>query len=682
MGLPSDITQEEMELFLQEADEQLLLLDEDFVALEKAGFDAELIQEIFRAAHTLKGSSAMVGLEKMSQVAHAMETVLDRLRSGQMEVSTPVINALLYGLDALKSLREELVSEEGEGLNVDSVVAELERVASAQDEACSDVIEDEGAADGLWQRLKEALDSGLTLYRVTIEIDPSSSWAAVRCFQALQELSQAGEPLHTVPSAEDIEAGSVGSTLEVILASLQEAAAIRDTLHDVCEIASVSIRPYEPEDMGDVAADQDTGGESGDAGTPAAARAAGKLSHTQQTVRVDVSLLDQMMNLAGEMVIDRTRIGQVGKVLEQRYVGDEAIIELRETSAHMGKVVGELQESVLKARMLPIGTVFNTLPRVVRDLAQRAHKKVDFLIEGRETELDRTIIEQMRDPLLHLLRNAVDHGIEPVSERKAVGKPEKGTIRLSACQEQNHIVIRVQDDGRGIDAEKVKRSTVDKGLIAAEEASRLAVAEVMDLIFAPGVSTAERATEVSGRGVGMDVVRTNIEALGGSVSLESTLGRGTTFTMRLPLTLATINGLLVSSSGTVYVIPMASMVEVLKVEPQEIKTIMGKEVVRLRDNVLPLLRLDREFSNHRAEERDIDGTLVSVVKAGEKAVGLAVDSVMEPQDTVVKPLGKYIGGVRGIAGATILGDGRVALILDTATLVREATGHSTPGCRA
>jgi two-component system chemotaxis sensor kinase CheA len=673
----ADITPEELEVFLQEADEQLQLLDEDFVALEKEGANAELLQEIFRAAHTLKGSSAMVGFESMARVAHAMEALLERLRNGTLAVSTPVINALLYGLDVLKSLRNAPTAQEGSGVDVESVVVELEK-AAGEDVSSTPSEKGELSVDPeVLEKLGALLASGYTAYKIKVEIDPESSLAPVRSFQVLNELSQAGEVLSSVPSREEIEEGKEGSTLELLLATLQEVDTIEQSIAAIPDIDGVEVIPYalaqrdRPAVPGRGAGEEEPSDESSPALTKAPAQ---KLAQVSQTVRVDVKLLDMLMNLVGEMVIDRNRISQIGKVLASKHEEEDEVIEaLVETSAHIMKVVTELQESILQARMLPIGTVFNGFPRLVRDLAQKTGKKVDFIIEGRETELDRTIIEQIRDPLIHLLRNAVDHGIESPEKRRASGKPEESTIRLMAYQEQNHIIISVEDDGRGIDAQVVRDAAVKKGLKSAEEAAKLPDAEAINLIFASGFSTAESVTEVSGRGVGLDVVKTNIHALGGSVTLEGAVGRSAKFTIRLPLTLAIINGLLVSSSDAIYVIPMSSMVEVLNLKGEDVTTIMGTPVIRVRGNILPLLRLDVEFDHQKEGPRSSDQILVVVVRAGGKSVGLAVDSVMEPQEIVVKSLGEYMGGVKGIAGATLLGDGHVALILDTATLVMQAS---------
>jgi len=326
----------------------------------------------------------------------------------------------------------------------------------------------------------------------------------------------------------------------------------------------------------------------------------------------------------------------------------------------------------LRARMLHIGTILNGFPRLVRDLAQKANKKIEFIIEGQETELDRSIIEQIRDPLLHLLRNSVDHGIELPEKRKSAGKPETGTIHLSAYHEQSHIIVSIRDDGGGIDVEKVKQATIRKGYMTGEQVSRLSNAEAQNLIFMSGLSTAEKVTEVSGRGVGMDVVKTNVSSVGGSIAVESKLGQGTKITIRLPLTLATIDGILVLSGGLVYVIPISAIVEILRLKPDQIQSVMGREVFTLREHVIPLIRLSERFEQKAEADSLSQEVNIIVIKVGDKLSGVVVDVILEPQESVVKSLGKFIGSVRGISGATIMGDGQVALILDTATLVKDS----------
>ncbi|MDM7999138.1 MAG: chemotaxis protein CheA [Dehalococcoidia bacterium] len=566
----AEVSTEELKVFIEEADEQIALLDRDLVRLETEGDDPELIQEIFRATHTMKGSSAMLGYTRMSELAHSMESLLDSLRSGRLSVSAEIVDSLLYGLDVLKVLRDSLVSAEKSPPDIGPAVARLE---SAAEMAAAT-----GGREG-------------------------TSAAAKR-------------------------SGGEGSGRKAALADSEQST-----------------------------------GPMPDRWT----------QHVPQSVRVDVKTLDSLMNMVEELVIDRSRISQINRVLEAKYAGDDLVRDLSQTSSHVIKVINELQQDIMQVRMVPIGTLFNSFPRLVRDLAQRQGKKVEFTMEGLETELDRSIIEQIRDPLIHLLRNAVDHGVEDPEKRVAAGKPPIALVRLSARQEGGHIVISMEDDGKGIDVNAVKQKAVAKGLITADEASRLSMADAVNLVFMPGFSTLEKATEVSGRGVGLDVVKTNIEKLSGSVVTESRPGEGTKFMIVLPLTLAVIQGLLVSVGGTVYVMPLASVTETLLIQRRDILTVRGRHVIRLRNNIIPLLSLDGAPGlgigrGDRGEQR-----FIVVAKDGDKSIGVVVDELMEQQEFVVKPLGKFLVDIKGIAGATILGDGQVGLILDVPALIKMAT---------
>lgn len=537
--------------------------------LESEGENVDLLQEIFRAAHTIKGSSAMLGHQSMSEAAHAMESLLDDLRSRRMTVNTDVINALLHGLDTLKLLKDSITDPEAKEIDIGPAVAHLRRLA---------------------------------------------------------------------------EPGSAGDS------------------HDSTTAAVGNKGPQGDENA---AAFQVTP-ESGNKATIQDKR------QTFQSIRVDVKTLDSLMNMVEELVVDRSRMTQVGRMLESKYPDDVLVHELEQTTNHVVKVINELQQDVMQVRMLPIGTLFSGFPRMVRDLAQSRGKKLDFIVEGEDTELDRTIIEQLRDPLIHLLRNAVDHGVESPEERARAGKPETATVRLTAYQTEGHIIVEVEDDGRGIDVKSVKDSSVRKGFISQEEASHLTDDEAMNLIFLSGLSTLDEATEVSGRGVGMDLVKTNINGLRGSVVTWTALGKGTRFTLTLPLTVAVIQGLLVSSHGTFYVIPLEAAIEILRVEADEVKTIRNREVIRLRDDIIPLVGIDPSPVSYEPVTDEDGRRFVVVVKDGFRSVGITVEELMEEQEFVVKPLGQYVGEVKGVAGATILGDGQVALILDVPTIIRSS----------
>ena len=494
MDLAPDVTPEDLEVFLQEADEQLRLLDEDVVRLEREPDAGELLQEIFRAAHTLKGSSGMLGYKEMAELAHHMEHLLDLFRTGALAVTTPAVDALLHSLDAMRVLRDELADPTGRSLDVSAAMAELAQAAGASAEG-EPGAKDAGSAPAgagpaapivlgpaARERIADLASGDAQLLAVDVHISADTIWSSVRLFQALQALGDLGEVIASEPSQSAIDSGAPSQLLRAIVSTRSSEDDVRREVGGLDDIAGVEVEPYVPEAVAKDAPDA--------AGAGQRRTGAGRT----QTVRIDVARLDELMNQIGELVIDRTRIVQIGKALEQRYKGDDMVEALGETSAHIVKVVDELQESTRQVRMQPIGTVFSGLPRMVRDLSHKMGKKLDFQVSGSETEIDRTVIERIRDPLIHLLRNAVDHGVELPEERIAAGKPETAVLKLRAYQEQGHIVIVVEDDGRGIDTERVKAAAVKKGLISAEAGARLTEAQAIELIFLPGASTAVKTT--------------------------------------------------------------------------------------------------------------------------------------------------------------------------------------------
>jgi two-component system chemotaxis sensor kinase CheA len=593
MNPSTDVTAAELQVFLEEAEEQIALLDRTIVDLEKNGSDPQLLQEIFRAAHTIKGSSAMLGHQPMAELTHAMESLLDMLRKDKVKISGEVADCLLGALDTLKALKDELASRRECSVDAAPAVMQLKKVIA------------KASAPG------------------------RRSVAGNRA-----ESRESGQ--RAVSEGKGVAVGATAS----------------ETAHHSALTEGGANRQLDP----------------------ASPRQDDRIS--SQSVRVDVRVLDNLMNMVEELVIDRSRMVQINRVLESKYGDDRLIRDLSQTSHHIVKVINELQQDVMRVRMVPVGTLFGSFPRLVRDLARQENKTLTFVVEGEETELDRTIIEKMRDPLVHLLRNAVDHGVESPEERKAAGKSETAIVRLCAYQEEGHIVIILEDDGRGIDTARVREASVEKGLVAADDAARLADADAMSLIFLSGVSTTETANEISGRGVGLDVVKANIEALGGSVRVESKVGQGARFTIVLPLTVAVIQGLMVSLGRTTYIMPLSGVLEILRMGPGDIETIKGREVIRLRDRIIPLVRIETV----RCIERPVpgDGAARIVVVAGDerKAVGVVVDELVDQQEFVVKPLNRYLANARVLAGATILGDGRVGLVVDMPTLIRASTSRN------
>ncbi len=688
MELADGITQQDITLFLAEADEQLQLLDEDIVRLEREADNDTLLQEIFRASHTIKGSSAMIGHQRMSHLAHGMENVLDKVRKKNLAVSAQVVDALLVSLDALRVLREELVTGEEGKLDINVMLNELEAAMAGNqsgDAAAADKppSQKNSLSEEAKGKLTEAISKGEHPYMVKVTVSNETGWASVRCYQVIQELMKTATIINSVPSAAEVEAGNAGPDMELLVTSTDDEATLKKALDPVPEIVKLGISNYDEEAA------------AGAAEKPAASTAAvlkeepvarkdendAKNSDTRntvvkkedsgvkQTIRVDVSRLDTLMEQIGELVINRNHIGQIGKTLAERYQDDELVQRLSESLSETGKIVNILQQDIMTIRMLPIELVFSTMPRMVRDLARKLNKKINFIVEGQETEVDRSVIEHLHDPLIHLLRNSVDHGIESPEERLAAGKAEAGTIRLSAFHEQDHIVITVTDDGKGIDPEVVKAVSIAKGIVSQEIAARLSDTELMNLIMASGISTARKVTEVSGRGVGLDIVKKNIEFLNGSVNVDSELGKGSKFTLKLPLTLAIIASLMVSVEKTMYAIPLVNIVEAVKLDRENIQTVLGKEVTLYRGNVLPLIRLSSIFKMDTAAADAGDTTHIVIVKASNTQVGIIVDTLIGQQEIVVKALDQFIGGVNGISGASILGDGQVVLILDINSLI-------------
>lgn len=700
MGLNLDASPEELKIFLEEVEEHLQTLEEDLVKLEKEGDNPDLLQEIFRASHTLKGSSATIGHHRMANLTHAMENVLDKLRKNQLTVSSGLIDVLFEALDHLRVLKDEIVNDEESDIDLDDILQKLANAAQGEMAAGAGA---EMAPAGTNKAevklsfeeqdiLHKGIEEGRRAYTIHLHLDVEQEMLAVRSFVTLMSLNDWCEVIASRPSQEEIEKEHVTSDLDVVVLTAEDAARLKELVGALPNISTVEVAPY---------SDDLTGGKSGGVSPkpalpaaqqeqavetstpentskpvkkekPASGGSNAAVKKNNRTVRVDVDLLDSLMNLVGELVIDRTRLFQILGHVELMDELDEISQELGRTSIHIGRVTTQLQEQIMKARMLPVESLFNKFPRLVRDLSQKAGKQVNFIMTGQETELDRSIIEEIGDPLIHILRNALDHGIESPEERTAAGKDPVGQLKLAASHEENHIIITITDDGRGINAETVKQSAVKKGILTEDQVKRLSDKEAVNLIFASGLSTAKKVTDVSGRGVGMDVVRTNIEKINGTVEINTVVGRGSEFKIKLPLTLAIIRALLVSIDNYVYAIPLSSVTETIRMRRSQIEYVNNREVIVVRGKVLPLARLDNIFGLNRRESETREKLFVVVVNLAGQQIGIVVDSLVGEQEIVIKSLGKYIGDVQGISGATILGDGNVALIVDVSNLVKKA----------
>jgi len=685
----------ERQVFLDEVEEKLEALSQNILVLEREHENEEAVKEMFRAAHTIKGSSAIMGFQKMTLLTHEMESILDRIRGGILKVNTDIINLLFECIDSLKLLQEEIISEEDDFV-IEPIVKKIKAMFEPEVQETSltesSPLEGQELNDIDLEVIKDAQVNGLKPIWITVTVEEECQMKGVRAYLVFHNLQDFGEVIKCDPNVEDIQDGNFEEVFKVLLLSNEEGDMVRASLQGISEIKSIEINELFV-DYGKEETILESKTEAGQVGpelkqvdntttenktkpnnsTP---ENQSKKPNTDkkpaQTVRVNVDKLDKLMNLVGELVIDRGRLTQVTNELGVRIGTDELVEHLGEITSHLAQVANELQDEIMKARMLPVDQVFNRFPRMVRDIAQKLSKDIEFNISGGETELDRTVIEAIGDPLVHIIRNAADHGIESPEERKAIGKTSIGTINLSARHQENYVLITVEDDGKGLDPEKLKAKAIEKGLISEEEAKLMSSQEALEIIFYPGFSTTQTVNDVSGRGVGMDIVRTHIQSINGTVEIDSQIGYGATFYIKLPLTLAIIQALLVKVKEQMYAFPLVNVTEILKVTTKDIKFINEQEVIVMRGEILPLYPLAELFGlTAKGSHKEQKGLFVVVVGIGEKRVGIVVDDLLGEQEIVIKTLGKYIGEIAGISGATILGDGKVALILDVRGLMTD-----------
>jgi two-component system chemotaxis sensor kinase CheA len=629
----SDEMQEILNDFLTESNEMLEVLDQRFVTLESDPNNTDLLNEIFRAMHSMKGSAGFLGFNHLVDVAHRGENILNKLRQGEMAVSPAIISVILETIDVIKAIMAD-IRESG----TDNHVA-TEAIAATLD----DIINGKTGITAAAAATEAAVQSD-------VETAPTEAASAAQV-----------PPSHTIP------------TLGEIL--VNEGLASKDQVLDALNAQQHQSDPKTP--LGEILLQAKAITE----------RALDQALHKQEkqpkpaeedaTIRVETKRLDSVMNLVGELVLGRNRLIKIGTQLEQNHESDPQVRVLSETLAQLNLVTTDLQLAVMKTRMLPIKKVFAKLPRMVRDLSQKLSKQVRLEMRGEETELDKSVADEIGDPLVHLVRNAIDHGIETPAERQAKGKPGEGQLTIAASQEGNSIVIRINDDGRGIPVDKIKAKALAKGLISEAELTTMEHREVLNLIFLPGFSTAEHVTDVSGRGVGMDVVRTNIRKINGSVDLESEPGKGSQIIIKLPLTIAIIQALMVEVEQSIFAIPLSTVIEAVRISRSDIKTINGREVLHLRDRVLPLIRLAQEFDIPTNSERE--RFYVVVAALGDRRVGVVVDELRSQEEVVIKSIWDYLETVKGVSGATITGEGKVVLILDTSELVQNARAWHTNG---
>lgn len=673
------LSKEELALFLEETEEQLEILETDLMELESAGYDEEVVARIFRAAHTIKGSSATLGHQQMTALTHALENLLDQVRKQVIVPDETVMQALFSAVDNLREmeqrLRESMTNANVDTMTHDSNLTEVLNSLRLLAEGSLDfviksddihVVEVLGDAELLHARIAEGEQEGMKALSILVKIAPDSIMPAVRAYQIILNLEEIGEVLWSQPTMQEIEAEEVGNDLRIIFLTDHPRETIRSKLTKITDVVGLDIKVFNPkkEEKSTTTKSKKDGDE--------------RRSDLGRTVRIDVSVLDSLLNMVGELVIDRNQLAEViGKVGQSDL--EDTKDELLHISNHLGLITNMLQEEILQARLLPVDRLFKKFPRMVRDLVKQSKKEVDFRIEGENTELDRSIIEYIGDPLIHLLRNAVDHGVELPEERVANGKPRVAIIKLSAERKENQIVIEVADDGRGIDSEYIKNKAITKGIISTEEARTLSDEQALNLIFVPGFSTAEQVSEVSGRGVGMDVVRRNIENVGGRIDILAEKGQGSTFRIMLPLTMATIRSLLIQLDNSIFALPLSSVLETIKVDPKDVQIARTKETLIVRGEVVPLVRLKKLFEMEENAQTKDESFYAVLVSVNGKQVGLVVDSLLGEQEVVIKSLGSFLGDVPGMAGATVLGDGTLALILDVSSLLKIAHGSKADG---
>ena len=679
-----------MDMFLDESHEHLQSLNEGLLRLEENMEEISVVNDIFRNAHTLKGMSATMGFAKIAELTHEMEDVLDLVRKEQLKLNEDIMDTLFKCLDSLEQMVDSVGNGEAEDVvDVSDLVAKLSSIskgtpppaaapaaggaaaAPAAGDASGGAGGDLGIDDIDLDVMKKAKDAGMNVFHVKVTLMESCVLKAARSVMVMHALDEIGDVIKSVPPAEDLEQEKFERSFDIVLATASDAEAVTNAVDTVSEIEDIGVEELDPDALAKPAEPAPAAPAAAAAPAPkkaaapakkeGAKAAAPKKQHQSQSVRVDIEKLDTLMNLMGELVINKVRLEQIGQT--------HRMSDLMETLEQMDRVTGDLQNIVMKVRMVPVSAVFNRFPRMVRDVSKELGKEINLTIEGEETELDRTVIDEIGDPIMHLLRNSLDHGVESPDAREAKGKPRVGEVGLIARHEGNNVVIMITDDGAGIDASKIRRKAVEKGMITQDEADRLDDADAVRLIFLPGFSTAEQITDISGRGVGMDVVRSKIEALSGHVEVETHIDEGSVFKIKLPLTLAIIQAMLVRVQEEMYAIPLTSIDSTVNIEPTDIQTIQNKEVIVLRGEIIPIVRMEEALQVPHV--KDSEELFVVVVHAGEAKAGIVVDNLIGQQEIVIKTLGNLFAGLKLFGGATVLGDGRVALILDVATMIQQ-----------
>ncbi|MBR0435508.1 MAG: chemotaxis protein CheA [Lachnospiraceae bacterium] len=689
-----------LEIFIDETSEHIQSLNDCIMNLEQEPDNKDTINEIFRAAHSLKGMAGTMGFKRMQHLTHDMENVFSEVRNDKVKVNGEMIDVLFQCLDAIEGYLETIKSTSDEGTEEhEEIIAKLNEMLNGGDAAAPAEAPKAGAPaeapkastyeekfldaefnDNDKKAVKDKEKEGLKIYGVTVYVDQKCLLKSARAFLVFKAIEEIGTIVYYNPSSQDIEDEKFDFDFSIIVATDHSLDDVLNAAKGVLEIETavgreISSAELEIEASNDASAPAEAPEEiknvpqvKTQAASTGNKAPANKQAVTSRTVRVDIEKLDTLMNQVSELIIAKNSLVSISSA--EGAGGQSA--SFTEQIEYLERITTMLHESVMKARMVPIESVVNKFPRMIRDLSKTLNKKMELVMTGEETELDRTVVDQIGDPLQHLLRNSADHGLESDELRIKRGKPETGKIFLNAYQEGNNVVIEVGDDGNGIDTQQVKQKAIERGLVSADQAETLSQKEIIDFLFMPGFSMAKKVSDISGRGVGLDVVKSNIEALGGDVEVKSNLGEGSKFIVRLPLTLAIIQALMVEIEDEKYAIALGSIQNIEDIPASDVKYVQAKEVITLRGSVIPLIRLDKmldvERKDPEAEEKKTNLTVV-IVKKGDNFAGLVVDRLMGQQEIVIKSLGKYINNNKMISGATILGDGEVALILDANTLI-------------
>jgi len=658
-----------MQIFIEESQENLQSLNDCLLKLEKDPNDLGILNEIFRIAHTLKGMSGTMGFTKMQNLTHNAENVLSEIRNGDIKVTSNLVDILFSSLDALENYVDEIIRTGVEGhQEYNNIITALNEILETQGvEVAAGLSEEKDTGskkieihlpDAQRNVVREAYRQALNVFRIHLFLDPTCILKSARAFIIFRELESIGEIIHSIPGVQEIEDEKFEYDFEVVLITSHSEESVQEILMNIVEVKVVNITPVvleeesNTEDINSFEAHQEETEES--------PKHNSIRQRTGKTVRVDIDRLDSLMNLVSELIIVKTQLEGIGS-------SDTEDVNYVESVEYLERVTTSLHDAVMKVRMVPVEIVFNRFPRMIRDIARKLNKDINLIMSGEETELDRTVIDEIGEPLIHLLRNAADHGLETTKERVKLGKPKQGEILLQAYQDGNNVVIEVDDDGKGVDVNEIRKSAIEKGTINSALADNMSDQEIVDLLFEPSFTTSKEITDVSGRGVGLDVVKSKIATLGGNIEVKTTLGKGSKFIIRLPLTLAIIQALMVQLGEEKYAIPLNTIQNIEDINVKDIQYVQKQEIILLRNEVIPIVRLHGLLEVEAKTEKDT--LMVVIVKKGDKQVGFVIDELIGQQEIVIKSLGKFLSGIKMIAGATILGNGEVALILDINTLI-------------